>query len=383
MVGALSGVRVIELGQVLAGPFASAILSDLGAEVIKIERTEGGDDARRMGAAFHGDDALAFEIFNRGKESVAIDLKTDSGYAALDRLLARADIFLHNLRPGVAAALHVDSATLCARFPRLIHCEISAFGAVGPMAHRPGYEPLVQAFSGLSSINGGPDDPPMRSAASLCDQGSGMWTVIGALALLHRREQTGRGGRITTSLLEAALSWNAQKSDAYVNEGRLPIRHRSGHPMFVPYEAFDTADGPLLICCGNDRLFAKFAHELGEPTWATDARFASNRERLAHKAELFKLLVPILRSRSRAEWLTRFEAAGVPCAPIHSVPEALTDPQVQALDMLVSVPGSDFKLTALPLTIDGIRPAVRCAAPRLGEHNTRHHIAALEHQMPQ
>ena len=254
--GVLHGVRVLELGQVLAGPFAGAILADLGADVIKVERVEGGDDARQMGPAFRHGDALNFQVFNRGKQSVALDLKGPEGLAAFERLAGEADIFIHNLRPGVPAKLGIDGAALCARHPRLIYCEISAFGHLGPMALQPGYEPLVQAFSGLSSTNGGPDDPPMRSGASMCDQGSGMWVVIGALALLHRRAQTGRGGVLTTSLLETALVWNGQKADAYVNEGRLPKRDRSGHPGFVPYEAFDTQDAPLLFCCGNDRLFA-------------------------------------------------------------------------------------------------------------------------------
>lgn len=376
MAGVLDGVRVLELGQVLAGPFAGAILADLGAEVIKIERTEGGDDARRMGPAFRHGDALNFHIFNRGKQSVALDLKTEDGRAHLERLVAQADIFIHNLRPGVPQALGIDGETLCARHPRLIYGEISAFGPIGPMAMRPGYEPLLQAFSGLSSTNGGPDDPPMRSGASVCDQGSGMWLVIGTLALLHRRERTGCGGLLTTSLLETALAWNAQKSDAYANEGQLPLRHRSGHPGFVPYEAFDTADGPLLICCGNDRLFAKLAHTLGQPGWIDEARFTTNRARLAHKAELFEQLGPILRTRTRADWIGRFEAAGVPCAPVHSVPEALAHPQVQALGMLAPVPGADFSLTALPLRVDNERPLARGLAPRLGEHNARHEAPA-------
>ncbi len=374
MAGVLDGVRVLELGQVLAAPFAGAILADLGAEVVKIERIEGGDDARRMGPAFRNGDALNFQVFNRGKQSVALDLKSEAGRAHLDRLAAQADIFIHNLRPGVPKALGIDGETLCARHPRLIYGEISAFGPIGPMAMRPGYEPLLQAFSGLSSTNGGPDDPPMRSGASVCDQGSGMWLVIGALALLHRRERTGRGGLLTASLLETALAWNAQKSDAYANEGSLPERHRSGHPGFVPYEAFDTADGPLLICCGNDRLFAKLAQVLGQPGWTDEARFATNRARLAHKAELFEQLAPLLRARTRAEWTERFEAAGVPCAPVHSVPEALAHPQVQALGILAPVPGTDFALTAMPLRIDGERPLARGIAPRLGEHNTRHEV---------
>ena len=377
MAGVLEGVRVLELGQVLAGPFAGAILADLGAEVIKVERIEGGDDARRMGPPFRGSDALNFHIFNRGKQSVALDLKTDAGRAGFERLAVQSDIFIHNLRPGVAKALGIDGAAVCARHPRLIYCEVSAFGHVGPMALQPGYEPLVQAFSGLSSTNGGPQDPPLRSGASMCDQGAGMWVVVGALAMLHRRARTGRGGVLTTSLLETALAWNGQKSDAYVNEGRLPVRHRSGHPGFVPYEAFETADGPLLICCGNDRLFAKLATDLGQDGWIDDPRFATNRARLAHKAELLQLLEPMLASRSRAEWMQRFERAGVPCAPVHSVPEALAHPQVQALQMQAPVPGADFQLTALPLSIDGERPVGRGPAPHLGEHNVAHGIVPL------
>ena len=374
--GVLRGVRVLELGQVLAGPFAGAILADLGADVIKVERVQGGDDARQMGPAFRHGDAINFHIFNRGKRSVALDLKSPVGLAAFEQLAAEADIFIHNMRPGVPQSMGIDGPRLCARHPRLIYCEISAFGHVGPMAMRPGYEPLIQAFSGLSSTNGGPDDPPMRSGASMCDMGSGMWAVIGALAMLQQRQSTGRGGIVSTSLLETALAWNGQKADAYVNEGRLPKRHRSGHPGFVPYEAFDTQDAPLLICCGNDRLFGKFANELGCPDWLTDERFVTNRARLANKAALVAQLDPILRARPRAEWVGRFEAAGVPCAPINTVPEALADPQVQALGMLAPVPGEDFSLTALPLSFDGTRPPLPGPAPRLGASNATYGFPA-------
>ncbi len=367
--GILEGIRVLELGQVLAGPFAGAIFADLGAEVLKLERVEGGDDARHMGAAFRHGDALNFHIFNRGKKSLAIDLKGEAGRAAFERLAAGADVFIHNLRPGVAQAFGIDGEALCARHPRLVYCEISAFGHVGPMRLQPGYEPLIQAFSGLSSTNGGPDDPPLRIGASVCDQGSGMWAVIGALALLQRRHASGRGGIVHASLLETALVWNGQKADAYANEGRLPERHASGHPGFVPYEAFDTADAPLLICCGNDRLFAKFAAALGRADWPADARFATNRARLTHKDELLAQIRPLLRGHGRAQWLAVFEAAGVPCAPVHTVPEALAHPQVEALGLLQPVPGEDFRLSGLPLSFDGERPAFHEAAPRLGEHN--------------
>lgn len=382
MTAVLQGLRVLELGQVLAGPFAGAIFADLGAEVVKLERIDGGDDARRMGAAFRNGDALNFHVFNRGKQSVALDLKSDHGRAAFEALAAEADIFIHNLRPGVPQALGIDGPALCARHPRLIYCGISAFGHQGPMAMQPGYEPLIQAFSGLSSLNGGPDDPPMRSGTSLCDQGTGMWAVIGALALLQRRQHTGRGGIIDASLLETALVWNAQKADAFANEGRLPERHRSGHPGFMPYEAFDTADGPLLICCGNDRLFAKLAAVLDRSDWCTDSRFQSNRARLLNKAALAAQMEPLLRARPRADWIVRFEAVGVPCAPVHTVPEALAHPQVQALDVLQRVPGEDFSLTALPITIDGERPGPVAAAPQLGQHNAAHGLAPTTTETP-
>ncbi|TSH90154.1 CoA transferase [Verticiella sediminum] len=372
----LAGIRVLELGQVLAGPFAGSILADLGAEVLKIERVEGGDDARRMGRDFRHGDALTFHIFNRGKQSIALDLTAEPGLAAFETLAAQADILVHNLRPGVVEKLGIDGPALCARHPRLIYCEISAFGHAGEHAGKPGYEPLIQAYSGLSSTNGGPDDPPTRVGASICDQGSGMWAVLGALALLQRRHLTGRGGIVQTSLLETALSWAAQKADAYVNEGKLPERHASGHPGMVPYEAFDTADLPVLVCCGNDRLFAKFAQLMEHDDWLADERYATNRARLQHKEPLLAQIRERLAQAPREVWLERLSAAGIPCAPVHSLPEALAEPHVQALGLHAQVPGEDFTLTALPLSLDGQRPLPAHAAPRLGEHNACHGIAA-------
>ncbi len=367
----LSGIRVIELGQVLSAPFAGAILSDLGAEVLKIEKCVGGDDARRMGAAFRHGDALNFHLFNRGKQSIALDLKSPEGLQALHSLLETTDILIHNLRPGVTHALGIDAASLCARWPRLIYAEISAFGHIGPMNSRPGYEPLIQAFSGLSSTNGGPEDPPIRIGASVCDQGTGMWAVIGVLSMLEKRRHTNLGGVVNASLLETALVWNGQHSEAYLNQQQLPVRHASGHPSFVPYEAFDTQDGPLLICCGNDRLFAKLCAVLGQTQWPSDPRFASNRLRIENKAALFELLCPILLTQSRLHWEAAFEAVGVPCSPIHSLPQALAHPQVAALGLRQAVPGEDFTLTGLPLSFDGVRPAISSAAPVLGANHVK------------
>ncbi len=365
MGGVLDNLRVLELGQVLAGPFAGAIFADLGAEVIKIERVDGGDDGRRMGVAFRDGDSLIFQVFNRGKSSVTLDLKSSEGCCALHALAATADILIHNLRPGVVDQLGIDGPTMCARHPRLIYCEMSAFGHVGPERLRPGYEPLLQAYSGLSSINGGPDDPPIRMGAAVCDQGTGMWAVIGALSLLQRRHATGAGGIVQVSLLETALCWGASKIDALVNQGQAPQRHRSGHPDFAPYEAFEAQDGPFLICVGNDRLFAKLCAAI-RTDWATNPRFRSNRERLVHRSELGKALNQVLASQSRQAWIELFESCGVPCAPINTLAEAIALPQVRALGILQSVPGADFTLTGLPLSIDGVRPHIGGPAPALG-----------------
>jgi formyl-CoA transferase len=366
MGGVLAGLRVLELGQVLAGPFAGAIFADLGAEVLKIERIDGGDDGRRMGAPFRNDDSLIFQVFNRGKQSVALDLKTPAGRAALQDLAATADIMLHNLRPGVAESLGIGGTEMCARHKRLIYCELSAFGHIGPERLRPGYEPLLQAYSGLSSINGGPDDPPMRMGASICDQGTGMWAVIGALSLLERRHVTGRGGIVNVSLLETGLSWAASKIDALMNQDQQPQRHRSGHPDFVPYEAFDAQDGPFLICVGNDRLFAKLCDALEAPGWLADPRYTDNRARLRNRDHLVAAMNTILLTHTRAEWIARLEAKGVPCAPIHALHEAVAQPQVQALGIIQPVPGENFTLTSLPISFDGERPQIRAAAPALG-----------------
>jgi formyl-CoA transferase len=376
--GPLVGLSVLEAGQVIAAPFAGSILADLGADVVKIERPDGGDDARRMGAAFRHGDSLNYHLFNRSKQSVALDLKLAEQRERFEAMVAGADIFIHNLRPGVTRGFDIDGAALCARHPRLIYCEISGFGFTGPMKMQPGYEPLIQAFSGLSSTNGGPDDPPTRVGASVCDQGAGMWAVIGVLAMLRQREFTGRGGVVQTSLLETAMVWNGQKGDALVNEGRMPERHASGHPGFAPYEAFDTADAPLLICCGNDRLFAKLGEVLERRDWIDDPRFATNRARLKNKPALFEQLVPLLRARPRAAWIAAMTAAGVPCAPIHSLADALADPQVEALHLRLPVPGENFSLTGLPLTFDAVRLPIRAVAPRLGQHNASYGLPEVE-----
>jgi crotonobetainyl-CoA:carnitine CoA-transferase CaiB-like acyl-CoA transferase len=246
----LERIRVIEIGQVLAGPYASTILADLGADVVKVEKPELGGDARHMGAAFRHGDSLHFLDINRNKASVTLDLKSAVGVEQLHALLETADILIHNTRPGVVDALGIDGPSVCARHPRLIYCEISGFGNRGPMRMLPAFEPVAQAFSGILSINGNPDGPPARIGVSVVDVGTAMWTVIGALAALQHRNITGKGGVVNTSLLKTALAWAGPHIAGFLNEG-------TAHPHLVLYQTFDANDGALPIAAGNDRLFAR------------------------------------------------------------------------------------------------------------------------------
>lgn len=365
----LSDIRVVEIGQVLSAPYAGMILSDLGAQVIKIEKPGSGDDARQMGPAYRDDASMIFHSINRGKQSVVLDLKTESGRSALFELLASADVLLHNLRPGDADRIGIGSDLVRQRFPHLVYCELSAFGHVGPRRLQPGYEPLLQAFSGLMSTNGEADRPPVRISASVVDEGTALWTVIGALASLHERRRSGQGRTVKTSLLETALAWSSHRLLGEVNEGRPSERLGTAHPSLAPYQAYEASDGALMVAAGNNALFAKLADSLGHAEWSSDPRFATNRDRLAHREALNAAIGLVIRTRTRCEWEARLNAAGVPAAPVNTIAEALADPQVAALQMVRKVPGSDGVLTALPLTFDGERPKVSCWAPALGQDN--------------
>ena len=367
----LDGIRVIEIGQVLAGPYASAILADLGADVVKVEKPETGDDARHMGAAFRQSDSLHFLDINRNKASVTIDLKNSEGVDQLHALLETADILIHNMRPGVVETLAIDAATLCARHPRLIYCEITGFGSRGPMRALPAFEPVAQAFSGLLSINGNPDGPPARLGVSVVDVGTAMWTVIGALSALHRRQVTGKGSVVNSSLLETALSWAGPHIAAYLNEGRIPQRLGSAHPHLVPYQTFDALDGSLLIAAGNDRLFQRLCVVLAKPEWITDGRFRGNRARIENRVELIALMSAEIATQPRQSWIQKLRTAGVPCAPVNTIPEVLRDPQIEALEILQEVPQTGVTLTGIPISFDGVRPKIRTLGPRLGEDNDR------------
>ncbi len=364
----LSGVTVVEVAQNLAGPIAAEILAHLGADVVKVERPEG-DDARRWGPPFWKGVSPGYLAVNANKRSITLDLKDPKAVAWLTEFLGAADVLVQNLRPGSLEELGLGPKEMLALHPRLVYCSVWAFGATGPLRLKPGYEPMVQAFSGLMMMNGDEGGPPTRIGTSVLDYGTGMWTAIGALAGLAQRQRTGRGCVVDASLFETGLAWLKGHFASYRASGQVPERHRTGSHRVVPFESFETKTNPIIIAAGNDRLFAKLATALGHPEWPANPRFATNAARVASKRELIAQIQQILLTRSKGEWIDVLEAAGVPCAPINSLPEAVTEPQAAALGMIQKVPGDDYELMGLPLSFDGARPDIRLAPPAVGEHN--------------
>ncbi len=364
----LTGITVVELGQNLAGPFAAEVLADMGADVVKVERPEG-DDARHWGPPFWKGVSPGFLCVNRNKRSITVDLKDADAAAWLVEFIGGADVFIQNLRPGALDALGLGAETLTRRYPRLVYGNVWAFGRTGPLARKPAYEPIVQAFSSLMMMNGAEDDPPTRIGTSVLDFGTGMWTAIGVLAGLVHRAHTGRGCIVDASLLETGLAWLKGHVASYHVSGKIPERHRTGSNRLIPFQGFDTATGPIIIAAGNDRLFAKLAGVLGHPEWPAEPRYANNAGRYANKVELLAEIQKILLTRTKGEWIDRLEAAGVPCAPINSLEEVLAQEQTETLDILQPVPGEDLRLVALPLSFDGERPRTRLAPPSIGQHN--------------
>jgi crotonobetainyl-CoA:carnitine CoA-transferase CaiB-like acyl-CoA transferase len=364
----LKGIRVLEIGQNLAGPVAAEILAHLGADVVKVERPEG-DDARRWGPPFWKGVSPGFLAVNANKRSITVDLKDREAVAWLDGVIAEADVVIQNLRPGALASLGLDGATLTRRHPRLVYCSVWAFGRTGPLTLKPGYEPLLQAFSGLMMMNGDEGGPATRIGTSILDYGTGMWAAIGTLAALVHRERTGRGCVVDASLLETGLAWLKGHYASFMSSGVVPERHRTGSHRVVPFESFETRTGPILIAAGNDRLFAKLARVVGHPEWATDPRFVTNAARVENKKELLARLGEIFATGSKGEWIDRLEAEGVPCSVINTLPEAVAHPQTAALGIVQPVPGDTATLIGLPLSFDGERPAIRRAPPGVGEHD--------------
>ncbi len=361
----LAGTSVVDLTSSLAGPTAAQLLAALGAEVIKVEPL-GGDHARAWGPPFLEGEGAMFLASNAGKRSLAVDLGEDRAREVVLRLADRADVFLQSLRPGTAERHGLGASELRRRNPRLVHCSIGAFGSSGPLCNQPGYDPLVQAASGIMSVTGAADGPPVRVGVSLVDLGTGVWAALGVLAALHERDRTGEGRTLEISLYETALSLLAYQLVGYLGTGFVPGREGSAFAQIAPYQVFPTRDGELMIVAGNDKLFAALCRVLGVPELAGDCRFLTNPDRVANRAELLPLLEERTKQQASAELRDALVAAGVPVSPVHDVGEAARHPQTEALGILQSLGG--FVAVAAPLSADGERVRHHAPPPRLGAH---------------
>ena len=369
MTPALDGIRVLDVTQVMAGPYCAMLLCDMGADVIKVE-SPAGDSSRRMAGA-QGSDSAAFNAVNRGKRGIVIDLKAATGQAVLRRLAAGADILVENYRPGVMTRFGLGYDSLARMNPRLIYASISGYGQTGPSAGKGGFDLVAQGISGLMSVTGEPDRPPVKVGVPLTDLGAGMFAVIGILAALHHRERTGRGQSVDTALVDAGVALSVWEATELFSSGQAPLPLGSAHRMSAPYQAVRCSDGYITLGAANDRIFRRLASLLGHPEWLDDPAFASDGARVAHRLRLAAAVEAVTVTRPRAHWLAELDAYDIPCGPIQDYREVMDDPQVRAREMVVetrhptlgaiSTLGTPIKLSSTPLTPG--RPA-----PLLGQH---------------
>jgi formyl-CoA transferase/CoA:oxalate CoA-transferase len=371
MNAALAGLLVADLTQNVAGPYCTQILGDLGADVVKVERTGRGDDARAWGPPFWGLESATFMSVNRNKRSLAVDLKDERGCAVVERLLSRADVFVQSLRAGVVDELGLGWSRASALNPRLVYCSVTAYGTEGPLKDHPGYDPLMQAYGGIMSINGHAGQPPARVPVSMVDMGTGMWAVTGILAALRERDRTGRGVHVTTALFDTTLAWSVFQMSHYFATGEVPRPQGSGTAMIVPYEAFPVADGWVMIGAASDALFVKATSALGVAELARDPRFLDNPRRVEHRGALQEALSAVTRRLTAQEALDRLQRVGVPSALVSTMDQVAAEPQTEASGMLPAVKHPrlpDYRAVALPVKWDGERPAPTRVPPLLGEH---------------
>ncbi|MGB8944782.1 MAG: CoA transferase [Streptomyces sp.] len=368
----LAGLKVVDLSKILAGPYVTMSLADLGADVIKVEHPRGGDPTRAWGPPFNGPDATYYLAANRNKRSVTLDLKSPEGQDAVHRMLADADVMVENFRPGSSLAGVFDYRTLSERYPRLVLLHISAFGDTGPLRDEPGYDMVAQASAGLMSLTGEPEGPPVKAGYAMGDLGAALFGLIGVTSALVERERTGRGQYVTTSLYESQLALHINWATGYFATGERPTRLGSGHPSLVPYQAYAAADGYFVIAVGSDGLFRRLSESLGHPEWAGDPRFATNRARVTHRRALNAKLEAVLVDETVAHWCALLKPRGVPVAPIRTLDEVYDCPQTKALGMVQKVDHPDvgpLQQVAFPVSFRGERPAVRTAPPTLGLHS--------------
>lgn len=371
LTGILNGITVIDLTQNVAGPFCTQLLGDFGAKVIKVERPGRGDDTRQWGPPFWEGESSAFLGLNRNKKSICVDLKHPEGKRIIEKLVSQADVFIHSMKPESAGKQGFGYEELSKINPRLIYGSISGFGEEGPLRVYPGYDPLIQAYSGIMSVTGHPGDDPVRVGASIVDMGSGMWLFIGVLLALLRRHDTGKGAKVTNSLLETGVTWNSLPLMNYLSSGKVPGKIGTAMPLIAPYEAFKAKDDWVMIAAGNDRLFTKLCTALNMEHLLEDARFKSNADRVNHRHELHQLIEERTRELTVNEVINLLRQSGVPCGPINTLDKVYADEQVNALGMFKSfdsfrIPG--FKMVDLPVSIDKKKAVFQYLPPRLGEH---------------
>jgi len=370
----LSGIKVLDLSRVLAGPWCTQLLADLGADVIKIERPGAGDDTRHWGPPWFGEGkdrvAAYFLSCNRGKRSAAIDFGHAEGAELVRALAAEADVVVENFKVGGLRKFGLDAATLRASHSRLIYASITGFGQDGPYADRAGYDFIIQGMGGMMSVTGLPDNEPgggpMRAGVAIADLFTGMYTCTSILAALYAREKTGAGATIDMALFDTQLAVMANQASNALVSGRDPPRQGNTHPNIVPYQPFDAADQPIIIAVGNDGQFAKLAKICGYPEWPSDPRFASNEARVAHRAEMVGLVAGVIGSRPAAEWLGKLEEAGIPAGPINLLSQALSDVQAQHRQMVRTISG--VPVVGSPVRLDGDRADAELPPPGLGQH---------------
>ncbi len=367
----LAGIRILDLTKVLAGPLCTQYLGDLGAEVIKVEPCQIGDDTRRW-PPFRGETGAIFLSVNRNKRSLAVDLKTAEGQAIVHKLAVKADVVIESYGTGVADRLGIDFSTLHALNPRLIYCSISGFGRTGPLSHALGYDVILQAFSGIMGISGEEGGEPIRSPFSPIDQTTGLHAVSGIMAALIRRGQTGEGSQLEVSLFETAMSFLSYNFHVYWEKGVLPDKCGSGHESLVPYQAFEASDAPVLIGIANDNLWRRFCKVVGRDELAEDPRFRTSPDRVRNRAETVALVQDIVSTRTRDEWVDLLMGLGVPCAPINTLKEALDHPHTASRGLVLEYPHpvlGPIKTIAQPIVFDGEPRGAGTPPPMLGQHS--------------
>ena len=368
---ALDGIRVVDLSRVIAGPWCGALLADFGADVVKVEDTGGGDESRTWPPHKDGETA-AYLLFNRNKRGMTLDLKSPEGVEVVKALVARSDVLVENFRTGTMESFGLGYDVLAAINPRLIYCSVSAFGRTGPRKDSPGYEALMQAFSGIMSITGEPGGQPVRSAVSFLDLTTGILCALGVMAAVHQRERTGLGQRVDGSLLETAVGLLAYHAEGYLLAGVVPKALGSGHPSLSPYRNFQCRDGQwIFIAAANDRFWQKLTRALGVEELAKDPRFALNRDRVAHRAELEAMLEELIGQQEREPLLKRLEEADVPATPVNTVDQVMNDPQTVERGIIQRVLHpklGEIPVVGTPIRMSRMTPGVRRAAPLRGQH---------------